>query len=146
MAYCVAADVKVYVGTVVSDADLTAMITDSDSEISAYLAARGGVTPSSGAGKAASVLLTRAKVAERFQMTGENPAGYSCGDYSQSGSVDQLGQAKLLRDAAEKILNDEVNRLNANYTEAADITRVDAIMPDFKLDQSDQPSFFTELT
>ena len=146
MSYCTAADVKVYVGTVVSDADLTAMISDSDGEISAYFLARGGITPVSTVSKQVSIMLTRARIAERFQLTGENPAGYSAGDYSQSGSADQLGQAKMLRDAAEKLMKDEVGRLSSNYTEAADITRSDANMEDFKLDQSDPPTYFTELT
>ena len=108
MAYCTAADVKVYVGAVVSDADLGFMIADSDSEIGAFFLARGGITPSSAVAKQVSILLTRAKVAERFQLTGENPAGYSSGDYSQSGSADQLGQSKLLLERANKIMNDEI--------------------------------------
>lgn len=146
MAYCTNTDVKVYVGTTVSDADLTAMIIDADAEIDAYFLARGGLTPVSTVSKAASILLTRAKVAERFQVTGENPTGWSRGDYSQSGSVDQLGQAKLLHDAAEKLMRDEVGRLQSNYTDSADIGRSDAVVDDFKLDQSDMPETFSELT
>lgn len=145
-AYCTAADVKVYIGTAVSDADLGFMIADSDSEISAFFTARGGITPSAAAGKQISILLTRAKVAERFQLTGENPAGYSSGDYSQSGSVDQLGQSKLLLERANKIMNDEVRRLQSDYTDSASVRRSDAVVDDFKLDQSDMPETFSELT
>lgn len=146
MAYCTAADVKVYVGTVVADADLTAMIADADSEIGAYFLARGGVTPLSSVAKQASIMLTRARIAERFQLTGENPSGYSSGDYSQSGSVDQLGQAKSLQDRAYKLMADEARRLQSDYTGSADIRRCDALVDDFKLDQGDIPESFEELT
>ena len=146
MAYCTAADVKVYVGAVVSDADLGYMIADSDSEIGAFFLARGGITPSSAVAKQVSILLTRAKVAERFQLTGENPAGYSSGDYSQSGSVDQLGQSKLLLERAYKLMADEARRLQTDYTDSASVRRSDAVVDDFKLDQSDIPESFSELT
>lgn len=144
MAYCTNTDVKVYVGTTVSDADLTAMITDADAEINTFFSARGGKSPASATAKQVSILLTRARVAERFQLTGENPAGYSSGDYSQSGSVDQLGQAKSLQERAYKIMNDEVVRLQIIPQELTNITRSDAVMGDFKLDQSDTPNFFSE--
>jgi len=146
MANCTPANVKVYVGSTVTDADLTEMIKDADDEISDFFSARGGLTPSSAVAKQASILLTRAKVAERFHLTGENPAGYSSGDYSQSGSVDQLGQAKSLQEQAYKLLRDEVGRLQANYKDSASIQRSDAVVDDFKLDQSDMPEMFSELT
>ena len=147
MSYCLPADVKVYVGTVVSDADLTAMIADSDSEISAYFLAHGGLTPGSAVSKQASLLLTRARVAERFHLTGENPTGWSRGDYSQSGSVDQLGQAKSLQDRAMKLMAEEVGRLQTTgYTDAESTRRCDALVDDFKLDQDDIPESFSELT
>lgn len=146
MAYCTAADVKVYVGTVVSDADLGYMIADADSEIGAFFLARGGVTPLSSVAKQASIMLTRARITERFQLTGENPAGYSSGDYSQSGSVDQLGQAKSLQDQAYTLMKAEARRLQSDYTEASDIRRSDALVDDFKLDQNDISESFEELT
>lgn len=145
MVYSTPADVKVYVGTVVSDADLTAMIADSDSEISAYFTAR-GATVGSAVAKQVSVLLTRAKVAERFHLTGENPTAYSSGDYSQSGVSDQLGQARSLQDRAYKLMNDEVRRLQTDYTDSASVRRSDAVIDDFKLDQSDLDEPFSELT
>ena len=144
MVYCTPANVKVYVGTTVTDADLTEMIADADAEINAFFASRGGKSPDSTTAKQVSILLTRARVAERFHLTGENPTGYSSGDYSQSGSVDQLGQAKSLQDRAYKIMNDEAVRLRTVPQEQADVTRSDAVMPDFHLDQSDDPTFFTE--
>lgn len=146
MAYCTAADVKVYVGTVVSDADLGYMIADSDAEITQYFAARGGYTPTTTAAKIISVFLTRARVAERFNVTGENPTAYSAGDYSQSGVSDHFGAAKYLREQAYARMAEELGRQQTNYTEASEITRSDADMKDFRLDQSEPPVFFSELT
>lgn len=144
MAYCTVADVKVYVGTVVSDADLGAMITDADSEIGAFFLARGSVTPGTAAAKQASILLVRAKVAERFNVTGENPTSFSYPDYSQSGVSDHFTSGKDLADRAYQIMRDELNRQDVPYMAQEDIQRADAVMPDFKLDQSDLPEFYTE--
>ena len=143
MANCTAADVKVYVGTVVSDSDLGAMITDADSEISQFFLTRGGGSPGTAAAKQASILLVRAKVAERFNITGENPTSYTSGDWSQSGVSDHAGSAKELRAQAYQILRDELSRL-VSLPELVDVIRSDAVMNDFKLDQSDHPLFFME--
>ena len=107
MAYCTAADVKVYVGTTVSDADLTAMIADADRDILSFFTKQ-GVAVDSDTAKTASILLTRAAVAERFYLTGENPTSYSSGDYTQSGAADQLALSKKLSADALKILDEYV--------------------------------------
>jgi len=144
MAYCVPADVKVYVGTVVSDADLTAMITDSDRDILAFFTTR-GISVDTNTAKSASILYTRASVAERFYLTGENPTSYSAGDYSQSGAADQLALSKELRAKALQVLNDYINDTAASYDAVEDVRRCDAFMDNFSLDQSDEEVFFTEL-
>jgi len=105
MTYCVPADVKVYVGTTVSDADLTAMIADADRDITKYFTTN-EITVDTDTAKSASILLTRAAVAQRFYLTGENPTSYSSGDYSQSGAADQLALAKDLTKEAMKVLDD----------------------------------------
>jgi len=144
MVYCVPADVKVYVGTVVSDADLTAMITDSDRDILAFFTTR-GISVDTNTAKSASILYTRASVAERFYLTGENPTSYSAGDYSQSGAADQMGLSEKLRAAALKILNDYINDTAASYDSVTDVRRCDAFMGNFSLDQSSEEVFFTEI-
>jgi hypothetical protein len=145
MAYCTAANVKVYTGTTVLDADLTAMISDSDDEINQFFVTRGGLTPSSTAAKAASILLTRSKIAERFHNTGENPTAWSSGDYAQSGVADQKGLADSLHSEAEKVMRDELGRLQSGYTDSASTRRSDAVVDDFQLAQSDIPESFSEL-
>jgi hypothetical protein len=107
VAYCTAADVKVYVGTTVLDADLTAMIADADRDILSFFTKQ-GVAVDSDAAKTASILLTRAAVAERFYLTGENPTSYSSGDYTQSGAADQLALSKKLSADALKILDEYI--------------------------------------
>jgi len=146
MAYCTAANVKVYTGTTVLDADLTAMISDSDDEINQFFLTRGGLTPSATAAKAASILLTRSRVAERFHNTGENPTAWSSGDYSQSGVADQGSLAISLRNQAFDKLREELGRLQTGYTDSESTRRSDAIVDDFKLDQGDLPESFQELT
>ncbi|MFA7695301.1 MAG: hypothetical protein WCX63_07180, partial [Methanoregula sp.] len=96
MVYCTPANVKVYVGTTVTDADLTEMIADADRDILAYFTAQ-GISVNTDTAKSASILFTRASVAYRFYLTGENPTSYSSGDYSQSGAADQLSLSKELR-------------------------------------------------
>jgi len=145
MANCTAADVKVYVGTVVSDADLGYMITDADSEIAQYFLTRGGLSPGTAAAKQASILLVRAKVSERFNITGENPTSYESGDWSQSGVSDHAASAKELRAQAYQIMKDEQNRMSVPYTDETDVKRSDAVMDDFKLDQADIPNYFGEV-
>jgi hypothetical protein len=143
MGYCTNTEVKVYVGTVVSDADLTSMIVDVDRIVLAYFTARGiGVDTTTA--KAASILLTRAEVAMRFYITGENPTSYSSGDYSQSGSADQMSLAESLKKEAFRILDEYVKLMDDSQEEQTDVTRCDAVMPQFQLDQEDVPSFFTE--
>ena len=144
MSYCTPADVKVYVGTVVSDADLTAMIADSDRDILAFFTTR-GISVDTNTAKSASILYTRASVAERFYLTGENPTSYSAGDYSQSGAADQMGLSEKLRAAALKILNDYINDTAASYDSVTDVRRCDAFMDNFSLDQSSEEVFFTEI-
>jgi len=144
MSYCTAANVKVYVGTTVSDADLTAMIVDADRDILAYFTAS-GETIDSDVAKSASILLVRAAVAQRFYLTGENPTSYSAGDYSQSGAADQLKLAQDLKAEAFRVM-DECFSNDVSYETEESVTRSDALMDDFKLDQSEQPTFFTELT
>ncbi len=81
----------------------------------------------------------------RFHLTGENPTGYSSGDYQQSGSVDTLGAAKFFEDQAWKVIDDYAASLQGtDETDKEDVTRCDAVMGDFKLDQSDDPTFFVE--
>lgn len=138
-AYCTAADVKVYVGTAVSDADLGAMIADSDDDIDDFFASRGGYTPSTTVAKQVSILLTRARVAERLNLTGEAPTAYSAADYSQSGVSDQMGQSRMLREEANKKMMAEIARLRTSATTQDDVRRCDAVMSDFKLDQTDDP-------
>ena len=144
MSYCTPADVKVYVGTVVSDADLTAMIVDADRDILAFFTTR-GISVDTNTAKSASILYTRASVAERFYLTGENPTSYSAGDYSQSGAADQMGLSEKLRAAALKILNDYINDTAASYDSVDDVRRCDAFMDNFSLDQSSEEVFFTEI-
>jgi len=144
MSYCTAANVKVYVGTTVSDADLTAMIVDADRDILAYFTARGG-TVDTDVAKTASILFTRAAVAQRFYLTGENPTSYSSGDYSQSGAADQLKLSQELKAEAFRVLNESMSDATSYDTEE-NVTRSDAVMDDFKLDQSEPPTYFTELT
>jgi hypothetical protein len=105
VAYCTPANVKVYVGTTVTDADLTEMIADADRDILAFFTNL-GLAIDTDAAKSASILLTRAAVAQRFYLTGENPTSYSAGDYSQSGAADQLSLSKELTAKALEILND----------------------------------------
>jgi hypothetical protein len=143
-AYCIAADVKVYVGTTVSDADLTAMIVDADRDILAFFTAR-GIAVDTNTAKSASILFTRASVAYRFYLTGENPTSYSSGDYSQSGAADQLALSKDLRAEAFRILNEYIRLKTTSLDTKTDVVRSDAIMDDFKLDQADDPAFFSEL-
>jgi hypothetical protein len=144
MAYCTNTDVKVYVGTTVSDADLTAMITDADRDILAYFTAQ-GITVNTDTAKSASILFTRASVAYRFYLTGEKPTSWSRGDYSQSGAADQLALSKELRTEAFRILNEYMEFKRIGTTDAqTSVTRSDAVMGDFKLDQSDNPVFFSE--
>jgi hypothetical protein len=143
MAYCTNTDVKVYVGTTVSDADLTAMIADADRDILAYFTAQ-GIAVNTDTAKSASILFTRASVAYRFYLTGENPTSYSSGDFSQSGAADQLALSKELRAEAFRILNEYVKLKRVGTTDAqSSVTRSDAIMGDFKLDQSDDSVFFS---
>ena len=144
MAYCSAADVKVYTGTVVSDSDLGAMITDADSEISQFFLTRGGLSPGTAAAKQASILLVRGKVAERYALTGENPTSYTSGDWSQSGVSDHSASGKEFRAQAYQILKDELNRLTSPIDTLSEVKRADAVMDDFKLDQSDLPDYFSE--
>ena len=144
MSYCTAANVKVYVGTTVSDADLTAMIVDADRDILAYFTARGSAVDTDVA-KTASILLTRAAVAQRFYLTGENPTSYSAGDYSQSGAADQLKLSQELKAEAFRVLNEGIDDTTSYDTES-NVTRSDAVMDDFKLDQSEPPTYFSELT
>ena len=105
MAYCTPANVKVYVGTTVTDADLTEMIADADRDILAFFTNL-GLAVDTDAAKSASIFLTRAAVAQRFYLTGENPTSYSSGDYSQSGAADQLSLSKELTAKAGEVLND----------------------------------------
>lgn len=105
MAYCTPANVKVYVGTTVTDADLTEMIADADRDILAFFTNL-GLAVDTDAAKSASIFLTRAAVAQRFYLTGENPTSYSSGDYSQSGAADQLSLSKELTAKAWEVLND----------------------------------------
>jgi hypothetical protein len=144
MSYCTAANVKVYVGNTVSDADLTAMIVDADRDILAYFTARGR-TVDTDVAKTASILFVRAAVAQRFYLTGENPTSYSAGDYSQSGAADQLKLSQELKAEAFRVLNESMSD-STSYDTEANVTRSDAVMDDFKLDQSDPPTYFTELT
>jgi len=144
MSYCTAANVKVYVGTTVSDADLTAMIVDADRDILAYFTARGG-TVDTDVAKTASILFVRAAVAQRFYLTGENPTSYSAGDYSQSGAADQLKLSQELKAEAFRVLNESVSD-STSYDTESNVTRSDAVMDEFKLDQSDPPTYFSELT
>jgi hypothetical protein len=143
MVYCTPANVKVYVGTTVTDADLTEMIADSDRDILAYFNAQ-GLSVNADTAKSASILFTRASVAYRFYLTGENPTSYSSGDYSQSGAADQLSLSEKLRAEAFRILKEYVGLKRVSATTQTDVTRSDAVMGDFKLDQSDDPTFFTE--
>lgn len=143
MAYCTAADVKVYVGTTVSDADLTAMIVDTDRDVLAFFTTR-GIAVDTNTAKSASILFTRASVAYRFYLTGENPTSYSSLDYSQSGSADQLALSRDLRAEAFRILNEYVKLKTIPSDSLTSVTRSDAVMGDFKLDQSDDPIFFSE--
>jgi hypothetical protein len=143
MVYCTPANVKVYVGTTVTDADLTEMIADADRDILAYFNAQ-GLSVNADTAKSASILFTRASVAYRFYLTGENPTSYSSGDYSQSGAADQLSLSKELRAEAFRILKEYVGLKRVSATTQTDVTRSDAVMGDFKLDQSDDPTFFTE--
>jgi hypothetical protein len=103
--YCTPANVKVYIGTTVTDADLTEMIADADRDILSYFTKQ-GIAVDADAAKSASILLTRAAVAQRFYLTGENPTSYSSGDFSQSGAADQLSLSEKLRAEAFRILND----------------------------------------
>ena len=105
MAYCTPGNVKVYVGTTVTDADLTEMIADADRDILAFFTNL-GLAVDTDAAKSASIFLTRAAVAQRFYLTGENPTSYSSGDYSQSGAADQLSLSKELTAKAWEVLND----------------------------------------
>lgn len=139
MAYCTNTDVKVYVGTVISDSDLTAMITDADRRVLAFFTSR-GVSVDTDTAKTASILFTRASVAERFYLTGENPTSYSAGDYSQSGAADQLALSKELRLEAARILNEYI-LLHTNDPITLDTTRCDAVMGDLKFDQADVPMY-----
>ena len=145
MVYCTPANVKVYVGTTVTDADLTEMIADADRDILAYFTAQ-GISVNTDTAKSASILFTRASVAYRFYLTGENPTSYSSGDYSQSGAADQLSLSKELRAEAFRILKEYVGLKRVSATTQTDVTRSDAVMGDFKLDQSDDPTFFAEDT
>ncbi|MDD5048890.1 MAG: hypothetical protein PHH09_08170 [Methanoregulaceae archaeon] len=144
MAYCTAANVKVYAGAVVSDADLTAMIADADDEIDQFFLTRGGLTPGSDVTKKASILLVRAEIADRFNLTGENPTSYAYPDYSQSGVSDHAQSAREYRDRAYGLMRDELNRVDTPYMLEEDIVRSDAVMPDFKLDQSDISTYYAE--
>lgn len=144
MAYCTAADVKVYVGSTVSDADLGYMIADADKKIEKRFA-RLKIAVDTDTAKQASILLVRAGVATRFHLTGENPTGYSSGDYQQSGSVDTLGAAKYFEEQAWQVIADYAKSLQGTEEDdEASVTRCDAVMDDFKLDQTDNPSFFVE--
>jgi len=105
VAYCTPANVKVYVGTTVTDADLTEMIADADRDILAFFTNL-GLAVDTDTAKSASILLTRAAVAQRFYLTGENPTSYSSGDYSQSGAADQLALARDLTKEAMKVLDE----------------------------------------
>lgn len=144
MAYCTAAQVKVYVGSTVSDADLGYMIADADKRIVKRFA-KLQIAVDTDTAEQASILLVRSAIAMRFHITGENPTGYSSGDYQQSGSVDTLGAAKLFEDQAWQVIADYAKSLQgAEEFDEADVTRCDAVMGDFKLDQTDNPTFFVE--
>jgi hypothetical protein len=108
MVYCTPENVKVYVGTTVSDADLTEMIADADRDILAFFTNQ-GVAVDENTAKSASILFARASVAYRFYLTGENPTSYSSGDFSQSGAADQLALSKELRTEAFRVLNERLN-------------------------------------
>jgi hypothetical protein len=143
MSYSTNTDVKVYVGTIVSDADLTAMIADNDRIILAYFTAR-GIGVDSTIAKAASILMTRASVAERLYLTGENPTSYSAGDYSQSGPSDQMSIATEMKRMAYLVLSEFIQSMDKGEESMIGVTRCDVYMPDFQLDQNDIPTFFTE--
>jgi len=144
MVYCTAADVKVYVGSTVSDADLGYMIADADKK-GDQRSARLRISVDTDTAKQASIFLVRSAVASRFHLTGENPTGFSSGDYSQSGSADTLGAAKYFEEQAWQIISDYAKSLQgAVEDDEASITRCDAVMSDFKLDQTDNPSFYVE--
>jgi hypothetical protein len=141
MAYCTNTDVKVYTGTAISDADLTTMITDADGIIDAFLKARQLTAADAVVAKQASILYVRAAAAERLAFTGEAPTSWSSGDYSQSGATDFLSLSKELTLKAEKVLKDYVGKCRAGSSES-DVKRSDAVMPEFKLDQTDDPVIY----
>ena len=144
--YCEIEDVKVYIGTKVSDADLAAILKDADAQIDAYFSTRGVSLSDRTVARQASIMLTRALVAERFAMTGENPTSYSTGDYSQSGSADFFSLSKGFRAQAFEILHGYLMTATTATTNEStfDVTRSDAVLPDFHLDQTDDPTFYKE--
>jgi hypothetical protein len=143
MTYCTAADVKVYVGTVVSDADLGAMIVNADQTVLNYFTAR-GTSVDTDTAKQASILLVRSMVAERFYLTGENPTSFSHGDYSQSGAADQFGLAKELRTEAFRLVAEYIAYKRTSPDSQTEVRRSDAVIDDFKLDQAEMPDPFDD--
>lgn len=144
MAYCTNTEVKVFVGTKVSDADLTAMITLADKEINEYLK-RADVTPATcDATNTASIHLTRSYVLERFHLTGEAPVAYNSGDWQQSGSIDTLGAAKYHRDAAFSTLDNYIAQVQTGTVIEDGVLRCDSELIGLTLDNSYIPTFGEE--
>lgn len=141
MAYCLPADVKVYVGTVVSDADLTAMIADADRTIDLVFEAA-EITVDSSCAKAASILLVRSSVAERFYLTGENPTSYTAGDYSQSETANQSALAASLKMEAKAILDKCIRSAETKVSNLVDFKRSDSTMTGLQLDCGEVPLYW----
>jgi hypothetical protein len=107
MSYCTIAEVKVYAGSTITDADLLDMITDADRKINLYFKNR-RVAVDPDTATTASVLFVRSAISERFHLTGENPTAYSCGEYSQQGAANQLELANSLKKEAYGIIDDYI--------------------------------------
>jgi hypothetical protein len=146
MAYCTYTDVQLEAGTslgTLTTANITDLITESDAEINDQLLLRGLAAPSSSTTlKRASKYLTIAKIKRRQAHELSRPNSLGLGSISFGTSPEAEAMEYERKAAVEIKTYLGINR-DVEDTTAEAVTRCDAVMDDFKLDQATDPVFFT---
>lgn len=146
MAYCTYSDVQLESGTSVGSlttANITSLIVRSDEEITDILLRKGITAPASSTQlKTASIYMTIAKIKRRqaHELSRPNSLGLTGISFSVSPEAEALEYEK--KATAAILLYASINAQTADTT-LARVTRCDAVMDDFKLDQATDPVFFT---
>ena len=134
--YITAAEIVTYTGTILTTAEIDAMIDDAEDEVEETLDVLGATPSTSNALlKAAVRSLVLISILQRYRMDGTKPKTLTVGSTTLSDDVD--ANIEFLEGAAQRKMDTFVSLqgdLDADLEET--IVRVDHEMPSYNLDQS----------